>query len=183
MSAKMKIAGLITGLMVLSMPLVYADQGPADQDAAQADHHDWHHGHDHDGMMMLKKVLNLSDDQVKQLKDLHKSDREAMKATFEQIKTNRASFEAEIAKAAPDMSKITDLQTQFKTIQGQMVDNRLNSLLAVKKVLTPEQFAGYMALMKEKKMEMMHKRIHGKFEHKDGWNKDGHQEGKDQDND
>jgi len=154
MSAKTKIAGLMVALMALSVPMVYADNGPGDKD--------WHHGQ---GERMMAKILNLSDDQVKGLKDIHQKEKEAMKSAFKQMKSNREAFNAEIVKATPDMSKINDIQAQIKTLQAQMVDGRLNSLLEVKKLLTPEQFAGYMALTEAKRM-MMH--AHGKFGRMDG---------------
>jgi Spy/CpxP family protein refolding chaperone len=160
MFTKTKIAGLIVALMALSAPMVYADNAGGDKDS-------WHHGQ-HDKMMA--KILNLTDDQQKQLKDNWEKQKTAMKSIFEQMKSNREAFEAEIVKATPDMSKINDIQAQLKTIQAQMVDNHLNSLLEIKKILTPEQFAGYMALEKAKKL-MMHR--HHRFGHKDGFGKDG----------
>ena len=86
------------------------------------------------------------------MKDVHQKQKEAMKTVFEQMKTNRDAFDAEIAKATPDMAKINDIQTQFKTIQAQMIDSHLSSLLDIKKIMTPEQFAGYMALEREELM-------------------------------
>ncbi len=151
MVTKTKIAGLVVALMALSAPAVWADTGTA-PDASQKDG-GWHHG-EHGRMM--GKVLNLSADQEKQWKDSRQKQKEAMKSVFEQMKANREAFDAEIVKATPDMNKINDIQAQLKTIQGQMVDNHLNSILEVKKILTPEQFAGYMALEKEEDM-MKHK--------------------------
>jgi len=170
MLVKSKILGLTlaTALMMAQPMLVWADTGAAPADAAQKDGQWQHHGHEG---QMLAKILNLSDDQVKQLKDLHQKQKDALKSTFEQIKANRQAFESEIVKATPDMAKINDIQTQIKALQSQMVDNHLNSLLEIKKVLTPEQFAGYMALEKAKQM-MMHKG-HGKFDHHDGMGKNG----------
>jgi hypothetical protein len=54
------------------------------------------------------------------------------------------------------MAKVTDLQNQLKAIQGQMLDNHLNSILTIKKIMSPEQFTGYMALKKEKELKMHH---------------------------
>jgi len=159
MKAKMALAGLMVGLMALAAPMVYAEQGMADKGS-------WHDGDRHHGdhFKMLAKILGLSDDQVKQLKDLKEKQKDTMKATFEQLKSNREAFDAEIVKATPDMNKINDLQTQLKTIQGQMVDNHLNAIMDIRKVMTPEQFAGYMALEKAKKMMMHHR-----FGHHDGF--------------
>ena len=171
MLAKTKIAGLVVALMALSVPMVWADNGdvkPTPQADASHQSGDWHHGkHEH----MMAKILNLSEDQEKQLKDIKQKQKETMKSVFEQIKTNREAFEAEIVKATPDMNKINDAQTQIKTFQSQMMDNHLNFILAIKKIMTPEQFAGYMALEKEE--DMMKHGGQGQFGHKDGFGKDG----------
>jgi len=132
MLAKTKIAGLTIAVMVLSVPMVYADNGGMKSTGGGDPSH-------------MAKILNLSEDQEKQLKDSRQKQIKAMKSIFEEIKSNREEFNAEIVKAAPDMNKIDDIQTQLKTIKSQMIDNHLISILEIKKILTPEQFAGYMA--------------------------------------
>ena len=157
MTPKTMIAGLTVGLMALLAPVVYANEGG------------WHGGGGwHQDKEKIAKVLNLTADQKKQFEDIRKKQKEAMKGIFEQIGANREAFDAEIAKASPDMNKINDLQGQLKTIQGQMIDNHLNLILEIKKILTPEQYAGYMALEKSEKLKMMHRHHH----HKDGSSKD-----------
>lgn len=163
MLTKTKIAGLAVALMALSAPMVYADNGPAtpttggggDKDSWHQDG-DWHHGQKGN---MTAEILNLSEDQEKQLKDSRQKHKDAMKSMFGQMKADRESFDAEIVKAAPDMNKINDIQTQIKNLQSQMADNHLSSLLEIKKIMTPEQFAGWMALEKEE--DMMKHEGHG----------------------
>ena len=177
MVIKTKIAGLAVVLMALSAPTVWADNGGnfvggGDSSHKVCDlHHGkaWHHGQNHH---MMSKVLNLTEDQQKQLKDIKQKQRETMKGFFEQIKSNREELNAEIIKATPDMSKVNNIQAQMKTLQSQMVDNHLNSILEIKKIMTPEQFAGYMTLKKERKL-MKHMMGHGKFGHKGEFGKDG----------
>jgi len=116
MLVKTKVIGLMMAVAVLSAPMVWADNGVAPiaspvvsaavSPVASDEVGEWHHGHRGD---MFAKVLNLSDDQVKQLKEIRQK--------------QRAALEAEI-----------------------------------KKILTPEQFAGYMALKKERKL--MHEGHH-----------------------
>ncbi len=166
MLAKTKIAGLIMVLMALSAPMVWADNSVA-PDSSHKDG-DWHHGQqDH----MMAQVLNLSEDQEKQLQDSRQKQKEAMKSIFEQMKSNREAFDTEIVKTTLDMNKINDIQTRLKTIQSQIADNHLNSIVEIKKILTPEQFIGYMALEKEEKL--MRHEDHNKFGHEDGLGKDG----------
>lgn len=168
MQLKYPLMGMTIVLMALYAPLALADNSP---DAAKPmqEQGGGHHGQKDD---MMAKVLNLSEDQVKQLQDLHQKERDTMKSTFEQLKAAHQAFEAEISKASPDMTKVDAAQAQIKTITGQMADNRLNSLLEVKKVLTPEQFSGYLALKKERELKMMHHHKGGQFGHHGGWGKD-----------
>jgi len=153
MLLKTTIAGFMTALMALCVPVVYADTGdvksPGGGEASHQDG-DWHHGQKDNKMA---EILNLTEDQQKQLKEAHQKQKEAKKTVFEQIKANRTAFDTEITKAAVDMAKINDIQAQLKTIQAQMVDNHLNSILEIKKIMTPEQFAGYMALEKQEDMK------------------------------
>jgi Spy/CpxP family protein refolding chaperone len=184
MGTKTKILGLIMAVMALSAPIIWADSGNSEGDKANQGG-EWHHAHHG---QMTAKILNLSDDQVKQLKDIHQKQKEAMKNVFEQMKSNREALETEIVKATPDMNKVNGIEAQIKTLQAQMVDNNLNKLLEIKKVMTTEQFAGWMALEKEE--DMMKHDGHNKFGHKEGACKlgDGHKHwgdksDKDQDND
>jgi Spy/CpxP family protein refolding chaperone len=163
MFTKAKIAGLVMGLMALSVPMVFADNGGGTKDSWHQDA-DKHQGHE----QMMAKILGLSDEQVKQLKDLHEKQKDMMKGAFEQMKSNREALNTEIIKANPDMNKINDLQAQKKTLLAQMEDNSLNGILAIKKIMTPEQFAGYMALKKEKMMKM-----HGRHQFSHSMTKDG----------
>jgi len=166
MIVKTRIAGLMTALMVLSIPVVWADAGVAG-DLPKQDG-DWHHAQH---AQMTAKILNLSDDQVKQLADIHQKKKEAMKSDFEQMRTNKEALEAEIVKTSADMTKINAIQTQIKTLQSQMIDDHLNFILEIKKIMTPEQFAGYMALEREE--DMMKFEGHHHFDHRDGFGKEG----------
>lgn len=167
MRTKAILTGLMIAVMALSSSIVYADNGgnfTGGGDNFKGEHQ-WHHGGSHH---LMARVLNLTEDQQKQLKDIKQKQRETMKSTFEAIKTNRQAFNEEITKANPDMAKITDLQNQLKVTQAQMADNQLSSMLQIKKIMTPEQFAGFMALKKERKL-MGHK--HHPFGPKCAWGK------------
>lgn len=113
------------------------------------------------------KILNLTEDQKQKLNDIRTKQKEGMKASFEQMKSNREALDQEIIKPSPDMNKINEMQNQLKTIQSQIVDAKLNSRLEIKKVLNHEQFAGFMALERERKFRMhdmhgkRHFRMHG----------------------
>ena len=93
--------------------------------------------------------LDLTDEQRKLLKENRKKQADAMKAVLEELKSNKEALDKELVNPNLDMNKITQIQTQIKSIQAQMADNRLNSILEVKKILTPDQFSKFIELKKE----------------------------------
>ena len=88
--------------------------------------------------------LNLTPEQKKQLEENKAKNREAMKAVFEKMKSYRESLKTELMKPELDMNKINGIQAQIKALQSQMVDDRLNSILGVRSVLTREQFEKFL---------------------------------------
>ena len=101
--------------------------------------------------------LHLTDEQKKQLEDNKQKNREQKKVLFGQMKSARESLRQEFMKPDMDMSKVNAIHAQIKTLQAQMADDRLNSILAVRKILTPEQFKKFHELMeKHEKMERHH---------------------------
>lgn len=124
-------------------------------------HHKKHRGFYH--------KLNLTEEQTKQLKDLKQLRREAMRGMFKQIKENRKALKEELAKPEPDMNAVNNLQTQLKAIHSQRIDDKLNSLLQIKKILTPEQFNTFLSKKGKWKKHLfkkyMHKKHHGKGGH------------------
>src|SRR5258708_36793096 len=91
MLAKTKIVGLMlaTGVVFTSAMLGWADNWNVKSTSGEDSSHqvgDWHHGH---GDQMMAKILNLSEDQEKQLKDSLKNQKDVMKSIFEQMKSNR----------------------------------------------------------------------------------------------
>ncbi len=150
MVTKAKFTGLImAATLVISVPLVYADTGNSgnfnggqaavSSEGHHGNQHGWKHGREGQGFWG-----DLSDTQRQQLKDNMKKQHEAMKAGFEQVKTNREALAQELANPTPDMTKIGQIQTQLKALQAQRIDDELNSMLEVKKILTPEQYAKFL---------------------------------------
>jgi len=95
--------------------------------------------------------LDLTTEQKKQLEANKVRDREVMKASFEKMKSYRETLKTELMKPELDMVKINNIQSQIKTLQAEMLDNRLNSILKVRKILTPEQFTKFISHVNKRK--------------------------------
>ena len=97
--------------------------------------------------------LNLTDEQKQQLDVNKKGHRAKMESARQEFKTDKQALQAEIMKTPLDMSKVNALHNQIKALQAQMEDDRLSSILAVRTILTPEQFTKFINLMHQHKHE------------------------------
>ncbi|MDD5136002.1 MAG: Spy/CpxP family protein refolding chaperone [Candidatus Omnitrophica bacterium] len=99
----------------------------------------------------LYKALNLTDEQKKMLEENKTKNTEQMKATFDQIKEKKNAMREELQKATLDMGKITQINNDLKKLESDMLDQRLQSILGVRHILSPEQFKKFSEKMKEHK--------------------------------
>jgi Spy/CpxP family protein refolding chaperone len=88
----------------------------------------------------LYKKLNLTEDQKRALEINKTRDRERMKALFQQVKDKRAMMRQEIQSDTLNMDKVNQLNAEMKNLEAQILDQRLQGILSVRKILTPEQF-------------------------------------------
>ena len=138
----------IVGL--LAAPLAHAN------DMGGNSMHRWH-GMKEKRTQKIYAQLNLTDEQKKQLEDNKHKNQEQKKALFKHMKSVREELRQEFMKPDLDMNKVNAIHAQIKATQSQMADNRLNSVLEVRKILTPEQFKKFHELMKKhEKMERHH---------------------------
>ena len=111
---KTRIAGiLMAALLVLSAPLVYADSG----NGGNFGDGGWGH-HDQYGKGRLFHKLHLTDDQMKQLKDICQKQMEAKKTAFEQIKADKEALTNELLQTIPDVNKINDLKSKMEALHA-----------------------------------------------------------------
>lgn len=137
------VAALAVAL-VLSSPAAYAYSSGGKEGKACTDSQETRHD-------KLFKDLNLTADQKKMLDENKAKHREDIKKLFEEMKTDRAAIRQELQKPELDMGKINQINDEMKKVQAQMLDNKLQSVLEVRKILTPEQFQKFMAKIEEHK--------------------------------
>ena len=56
------------------------------------------------------------------------------------MRAKRLELKQELEKPAVDTNKINTLIADIKTLMGEQLDFRVNNILAMKQILTPEQF-------------------------------------------
>lgn len=99
----------------------------------------------------LYKELNLTAEQKNALKENKNKHREESKALFENMRAKKDLMREELSKDTVNMDKINQIQSEIKELQTKMSDQRLQGILEVRKILTPEQFKKFMASMEERK--------------------------------
>ena len=140
------VAFLMITAMAFSAPVLYADQ--ACDNGAQ---HDKAGAWKHDGKKGVFKDLNLTEEQKKLLEDNKAKNRSEMKAAFDEMKKKRDEMRQELQKEKLDMGKVTQITNDIKKLESEMSDRRLQSILEVRRILSPEQFKKFMSKMEERK--------------------------------
>ncbi|MFC1666544.1 Spy/CpxP family protein refolding chaperone [Candidatus Omnitrophota bacterium] len=95
----------------------------------------------------ISKELNLTPEQEEQLKAHKTQNREGMKAFRHEISNKRKELREELQKQELDMEKINQLNNELKIIHSEMQDNRLEGILEVRNILSPEQYTKFRAFI------------------------------------
>ncbi len=101
------------------------------------------------------KELNLTDEQKQKLDENRKKHKEDAEGLYGRMKELRTAMRQELEKDVLDMAKINQIQSQIKEANAQMMDDRLNGILEVRGILTPEQYKKFSAKMHEHKERSM----------------------------
>ena len=148
MKSKKLAALVIVGALVLSSGVLYAsssdDKCGTPEKTSKG--RGWAGKHD------IFKDLNLTDQQKKMLEENKAKHKEEMKVTLDAIRQARDSMRQELQKEKLDMAKVGRINDELKKLEAQMIDRRLEGVLEVRKILSPQQFQKFMSKM-EKRME------------------------------
>lgn len=103
--------------------------------------------------------LNLTEQQKQQLEANRKAQRQEMEKLFTAMKEKQKQLQDELKDPAVTRETVTPLANELKSLQAQLIDHRINGILAVKEILTPEQFAKFHQMMQEGKRDRKDRRI------------------------
>ena len=99
----------------------------------------------------MHEKLGITDEQAQQLEEHRKQFKEQGKQYREQIKTKRQSLAEELKKDAVDEAKVHQIHEELKVIKDQAEDHRLQGILEVRQILTPEQFKEFSGMREKRK--------------------------------
>lgn len=145
---------LLTGIAVLlSAGCVYAMPGFGSKE----EYKDSDTKSDNKRMDRIFDKLQLTAGQKKQLEESRAKNQAGRKVFFDELKKLRRELNAELMKAELDIDKINAIHLKTKELHSKMMDERMSSILEVRKTLTLEQYKKFNKLMEE------YKPRHGKF--------------------
>lgn len=146
----------ILGALVLFFSIVYAK-------APQ------HQGMKMQGMKMAEG-LNLTDEQINNIKDIRYNFQKAVIGLRADLQTSRLELRHQMMQDKPDQQQISLLVDKIGETQKQLLKQEIDRKLAVKAILTPEQL--------KKFLQMREGRMDGRMEGRMGGRKEGRMRGR-----
>ncbi|HPM42305.1 MAG TPA: Spy/CpxP family protein refolding chaperone [Candidatus Omnitrophota bacterium] len=96
------------------------------------------------------KDLSLTPEQRDKIKAHREEGKLKAKEIQEQMRAKKEELKAEMAKSVSDRSKIDAIAADMKSLSARMIDQRIERILSLKEILTPEQFQKVNAKIEEK---------------------------------
>lgn len=106
----------------------------------------------------ITRQLNLTAEQDKLLKDSKAAHRAEMEQLMKALKEKRQELKDALAKSGVTKEQVDPIASQIKGLQAQMVDRRIDGILKVKGILTPEQFQKLQAMKEVRQSKRRAKR-------------------------
>lgn len=97
------------------------------------------------------KELNLTPEQTKKLADNRKAHRDETEKLRAAMKEKQGKLQEALKNPAVTRAAVEPLANDIKSLEAQLVDQRINGIFAVKEILTPEQFAKFQEMTQKHK--------------------------------
>ncbi|MFA5144273.1 MAG: periplasmic heavy metal sensor [Candidatus Omnitrophota bacterium] len=138
------IALLVTAVFILSSGAGYVYAGGKEEECGKA-----FKARMEERIEKIYKEINVTAEQRKKLEENKNKIHEDAKALHDRIKAKRDVIRAELQKTELNMAKITQTNNELKVLEVMMMDQRLAGILAVRKILSPEQFRKFSQKLEE----------------------------------
>ncbi len=134
---KMMAVYVVAVSLVLSAPAAFSQPACGPDSGEEGDGRKGGRG---GGFKEMFDKLDLTPEQQEQMKENRQSNREQMKATKDALSAERQALKQELQKPEIDKAAVDRTVSSIKELQGKMIDQRVEGFLAMKAILTPEQF-------------------------------------------
>ncbi|UCC95273.1 MAG: periplasmic heavy metal sensor [Candidatus Omnitrophota bacterium] len=110
----------------------------------------------------LFQDLGLSLQQQEEMRRHRQEHHERAKDLHRILRDTRKKLGDELDKAGSDEATINSLVAEMKELEAQMIDSRVQGVLEIKEILTPEQFQTFQEKTKKMREKKGHRRQHRK---------------------
>ena len=97
----------------------------------------------------LMRSLGLTPEQDKLLKEAKKSHRAEMEELGKAVKAKMQELQKALAAPGVTRQQVEPIASQIKALQSQMVDRRIDGILKIKSILSPEQYQKLQGMKEE----------------------------------
>jgi len=118
---------------------------------AQGDTSRWRTQHRYEKMDEFSKTLNLTPEQQEKIKKQQSVNREKWAELRNKLRDKRSALKKELEKPQINKDGVNVLVAEIKTLMGEQLEQRVDNIIFMKEILTPEQFKK----LQEKKTERM----------------------------
>jgi len=108
---------------------------------------------DRKGKPEIFKELNLTEEQQKKIEENRSEQRKQRDALFKSVKEEHVKLQEALQDPSVTKEKVEPIVQKIKSLQAEMLDNRINAIFEAKAIMTPEQFAQFNQLMEKRKGE------------------------------
>jgi Spy/CpxP family protein refolding chaperone len=102
----------------------------------------------------ISKELNLTPEQQKKLDQNRNAQRQEIEKLVAALKEKQVKLKETLQNPVVTKDTVQPLANEIKNLQSELVDNRIGGIIAVKEILTPEQFVKFQQIMEKQKKDM-----------------------------
>ena len=99
----------------------------------------------------IVKALGLTPEQEKGLEENRQAQHQQMTKIVEALKVQKQELEQALKDYSVTRPEVEPIVTTIKSLQAQLIDQRISGIFAAKEILTPEQFVKFQELVKQHK--------------------------------
>jgi Spy/CpxP family protein refolding chaperone len=144
----MIVSAVLFGLQLAGSPSVFAEK-------------DFGKGFDKEGweeeVNKMQDELGLSQQQRDALKSHKVRHRQGMSGLREELKQKQQELREEMQKSDFDAGRVRMINDEIKRLHNEMSDERIEGVVEVRKILTPEQFSRFQRLKESRRDEFRKK--------------------------
>lgn len=144
-------AAMAGAVVLTAAPLVFSADAPGEDETPRQEMREKFKAKMEERIKAMHAELGLSEEQQKLLDAHREKQSKEQEEFFGQMRAKRKEMAQELQKPELNMDRVKIIHAEIKDMMNKKADQRLEHILYVRQVLTPEQFSKFMGLMEKHK--------------------------------